>query len=122
MHRADDELYSSESEAVERRHRGALTGLPDSTLVRRVRHSLAQGLFTDEKAQAELSLIGIAVKDGIELLAAECADDLPFVVGIEHALETLTGNLSAIFTVQVQQRGFRNQIQLVFVADERVSH
>ena len=58
-------------------------------LIRGIRHPLVQRLFADEETQPELSLIAIAVEDGIELLTAESAHNLPLVVGIEHAFESL---------------------------------
>src|SRR5437762_14020226 len=97
-------------------------GEEGNTLVGGIGHSLAQCLFAYEKAQAKFSFIRIAVEDCIELLTAEAANHFPLVIGIQNAFEPVTGNFGTFLAVQVEEGRFCDEIKLIFVADERVSH
>ena len=65
----------------------------------RVSCTLQQSLFAYKKAKPELLFIGVAFDHGVKLLAAERADDLPFVVCVEDAFVSVTGNFHALFTI-----------------------
>ena len=88
--------------------------VPDS--VRGVRQTLAKRLLADEEAQSEFVFINVGLKNGIELLAAEPADDLPFVVRIQYAFVAVARHLGAFLSVEIHERGLCDQVQFFIIA------
>src|SRR5215831_3979752 len=88
--------------------------VPDS--VTGVRQTLAKRLLADEEAQSEFVVINVGLKNGIELLAAEPADDLPFVVRIQYAFVAVARHLGAFLSVEIHERGLCDQVQFFIIA------